>query len=277
MEEIDWLAYLDIWFPNIRRVYVAPRDQRAINAKLRARLENIGNDSNYQANFYDNLVRVIMPQMGTPREREVALKLLTFLDEEVGEFFNLVSNDNKLIEQLKRQLNNLFQINGDKYLDKVGEVASTIYLIKFLTSYTLTELEFKYEKPTRGNDSKDVDLLFTSTTDGHKQIIDILNLNLDFEKIESKPSFKKLLDHRLSNKITDKAFASPHVKDLYSAAYIQPFVWIYDIDTILKYKSFLGGIQAEHVLPLLCLRQRSDSTGHLSYDCLRVSDIESSC
>ena len=240
-----------------------------------ARLEVLESELHYEANFYDNLVRVIEPQMGTPREREVALKLLTFLNDQIGLFFNLVNNDEKLIRQLKGQLNNLFQVNGDKYLDKVGEIASTIYLIKTQTSYTLTALEFKYEASIRGRDSKDVDVLFTSKSDGHSQIVDIFNLNLNFEKIENETLFGKLLDHRLSKKIKDKEFDSDYVKGQFRIACVQPFIWIYDIATTLKYKSFLGAIQSEHILPLLCLRQRSDNSGRLTYDCVPVSEIES--
>jgi hypothetical protein len=273
MEEIDWLAYLNHWFPHIGRVYLSQREQNLINSKLKKRFETLDSGLQYQTNFYDNLVRVIQPQMGTPREREVSLKLLTFLNDQIGLFFNLVNNDDKLIKQFKGQLNNLFQINGDKYLDKVGEVASTLYLMKTLTLYTLTELEFKYEKSLKGRYSKDVDLLFTSTTDGHIRIIDIFNLTLDFKKIKNETLLKKLLDHRLSEKINDKAFTSPHVKEHFREAYIQPFIWIFDMDTVFKYKPLLNTIHAEHVLPLLCLRQRTDRAGHLFYDCIRVSEI----
>lgn len=275
MEEIDWLSYLKHWFPNIARVYVGPEEQKVINEKLRARLNTLESAFQYEVNFYDNFVRVIEPQMGTSREREVALKLLTFLNDQIGLFFNLVNNDEKLIQQLKAQLNNLFQVNGDKYLDKLGELACTIQLMKTQTSYILTALEFKYETSTKGKTSKNVDMLFTSKIDGHLLIIDIFNLSLDFKKIENEILFGKLLSYRLTRKIEEKAFDSDPVKNHFKFCCIQPFIWIFDIDTILKYKSFLENFKVEQVLPILCLRQRSTDTGNLLFDCVTISGIES--
>jgi hypothetical protein len=136
-------------------------------------------------------------------------------------------------------------------------------------------MEFKYEMAIKAKDSRDVDLLFTSKDDGRSHIIDIVNLTLDYEKIESESLLCKLLDHRFSEKINNKAFTSTHVKEHYRTASVQPFIWIYHIDTLLNYKLLLSTIRKDHVLPLLCLRQRSDSAGRLFYDCVSIADIES--
>ena len=105
-------------------------------------------------------------------------------------------------------------------------------------------------------------------------LIDVLNINLDYKKIENEDGLMKTLNHRLSKKRKEKDFDSEHVKSNFKSALIQPFIWIYDVDIIFKHIDFFKSVMIENTLPILCLRQRSNNEGKLFYDCVDLENFK---
>jgi hypothetical protein len=276
MMETTLFEYLKSNFPYIAQMYTSLDDsaQDDIYKQIRDRNSTLGEEEEYETTFYDFFPPIIYPQTETARQKEAFQKILTLLDGAIKEYFNLVQNELGLINQLKRQLGNLFRVNGDNYLDKIGELLSTNYLIKRYDNYKLKALEYEYEKEIKGKDSKDVDLILEEKETGNLILVDVYNLNLDYKKIENENGLSKLLSYRLSKKRSDKHFDSDFVRTNYHKAILQPFIWIYDIDTIFKYKKFWDSFSFVDTWPILCLRQRSNQSNELFFDCVEIANID---
>lgn len=281
--DVDWKLYLSILFPFLGAVYLSKTAMEDVNAKLALRNVNItkkielveNENVAVSTNFYDLMLRVIMPNDFSMGEYKMAHGILNCLNNSVGEYFKMVENDTALIGSIKKLLDGLFRVNGDKYLDKIGELQSIIYLMKSYGKHRLNSLEYKFERNGNYvlNDSKDADLFFVNELNGEKLLIDVLNINLDEKKIVSADLLAKLIKHRIDEKMTKKGFHSEYVKSNYGNVQLQPFMWIFDIEVIKKYKSVFSSFSSETVLPILCLRKREDVNQNISYDCVRIEDI----
>jgi len=271
------LSHLKINFPFINKVFPFTKESEfsEILNGLANRDSKLINGQRHETTFYDLLNFDVDSEIGTARERELSHKFLSLLNDSVKIFFELVNGDPTLIEQLKSQLNNLFRVNGYKYMDKIGELLSTNYLIKKYHDHKLIALEFEFEKPIRPKNSKDTDLLFRQNGTNNRCLIEIFNLNLDYEKIESEEGLAKLLNYRLGKKSREKHLDTDFVKKNFHQAVLQPFIWIFDINTINKYAEFWKRFRPKNTLPILCLRQRSDSNHKLYFDCVEVTKINS--
>lgn len=271
--EIDWNSYLKVHYPALATVYLNQSAQRKINVQLEERNKQIQKShSNYSSNFYDQFVRVINMDIGSEKEQNVAKSLLSQIDDVVRQLIQICGKNDIPISKLKEQTKGLFQVNGDKYLDKVGEVLSTHYLLTNNPQYGLLDLEFKHE-PQKGKNSRDSDLKIHDASVNIDILIDILNVNLDYTKIEDEEKLTKILNHRIGKKHEKKGYNEVITIDSYGKACIQPFIWIYDLDTIQKYLKVLESFSVYNSLPILLLRQRSDDKGSKFYDCVEVKDI----
>lgn len=275
--EVNWQAYLNIHFPNLAKVYLSERDMNEVNEQITARNDSLlrAGNGTLKTTFYDLFIRVLEPRIGTERERVSAKGLLSYLDKVVLEFFTLVQSDSILCSKLRKQLNGLFRANEDKYLDKVGELLSLVFLMKKYPHYELVALDYKFEK--EGNrinkNSADADVFFRDSLNGETILIDIFNLNLDHRKIENEKLLDKLIVERLQTKYQNKRFDTAQVKTDYTKAYLQPFIWVYDLDTITQYHDYFSNFNFNGSLSILSLRQRSDVNGNLFYDCSEVKDV----
>ncbi len=272
---INWKSYLDYHYPYISKVYLDDSDMDAVNLRIQKRNDTLNVEGHqYETTFYDLLVRVIHPEIGTSREKEVSLKILDFLNEQINAFMKLVGNNSELIKQLKKQLDNLFRVNGDKYLDKFGEIASTVFLMQKFGAENLNSLEYKFEKEIRGKNSRDVDLVFSDKISKELILIEVFNVKLDYKRIMNEEGLLKILNDKLSKKRKEKGLDSDFLTGKYKYRLLQPFIWIFDIDTIFKYNDFLRTLNIENILPILCLRQRSDNEGRIYYDCTDMINLK---
>ena len=270
------LAHLYSNFPYVAQMYsyLGESELKIINKKLQDRNNKLSAGEECEPTFYDLVLIAYYPQIGTSRQKDSYSKMLSLLNESIKEYCALVHNNLELVNQLKRQLRDLFKINGAKYLDKCGELFSAIYLIKKYTNYELKALEYKFEKEINPKESKNADLVFNERGTNNLILVDIYNLNLDCEEIENEEGLSKLLIHRLSKKRNEKRFDSDFVKNNFHRAILQPFIWIMDIDTIIKYKTFWKGFSFDNTWPILCLRQRSDQNNKIFYNCVEIANID---
>lgn len=190
------------------------------------------------------------------------------MDKLIEEFFVIVKNDANLVRQLAKQLKGLFLVYEDKYNNKIGELLSTINLVKKFASYQLESLEFKYENSSKG---KDVDVLLKEKNSGGLILVEILNINPDEDKIGGEAELLLFLNARISKKIAAKKFelARKRFEDIR----IQPFLWVYDFELVLKHKQTFESFEALDVLPVLCLRQRSTASGEITFDCIEAKNL----
>lgn len=218
--------------------------------------------------IYDLLVRIIQPLIGNERERLIANELLSFLNKKVGELLELFGDNNLLINQLKSQMADLFRDNEARYLEKIGELLSTIHLIKSHPEYQILAIGYKHETVNgkREKDSKDTDILFEHSVNKQKILVDILNISLDFQKIENEDGLNVIIRDRIGRKREQKLYDDEIILSYFSETIIQPFIWIYNADTIFRYKNAFKNITDKNTYPILLLRQQSDNKGNLYYD-----------
>lgn len=274
--DIDWSDYFNKLYPYIGSIYLSTTEMKRINESLTKRTEKLVTclPSTYPTTIYDLLMRIVTPEIGSVREKQMSAGLLKSLNETVRQFIDLVNHDGELVRQLKKQMKDLFQLNESRYLEKLGELYSTVFLIQQHKNFRLVSLEHKYEltDEVKKRDSKDADILFRNEATGGLILIDILNINLDYSKIENAEGLKKTLSKRIAGKIKSKRFDNPDLKRRYESVLIQPFVWIYDLDTIQKYQDVFQKFHGDVHTELLVMRQRSDGQ-HISYDVCKASEL----
>ena len=268
--DIDWQQHLDRQFPNLGKVYISKDKMQEVNAKLTRRNRDLEiTRANYDATFYDHFIHVIDTVGGNDRRKKIAWGLLSLLEAKVSEFSDLTGNDPVLFRQLKDQMEGLFRDNQAKYLDRVGELLSTVQLIKAFDPARPSSLKHHYmqENGMIDNKGKDADLLLIRP-DGQKVLIDILNVNLDHDRITDREGLRIVLTHRIEKKWKEKKFDEPQLHARYEQILIQPFIWVYDQDTIEQYRDLLAGFVMPQALPLLMMQQGADPTGKIVYQCL---------
>ncbi|MBL6447625.1 hypothetical protein JMN32_15005 [Fulvivirga sp. 29W222] len=272
---IEWSSHLKIHYPALAEVYLNESAETKINRQFKERNNKLLSKptTTYSTTFYDLFARVIDNRIGSARELKVAHSLLGQLNGEVQKLLDILSQNSISTNQLKGQMDGLFRLNDAKYLDKVGELLSTNYILENYDHFKLLQLEFKHERHL-GKRSKDSDLLLFDKTLNRKVLVDILNINLDHKKIESEEGLSEILSHRIENKAFDKRYTDAEVVQTFGKAVIQPFIWVYDWHTIVTYKEVLGNFSVYNSLPILLLRQRSDfQSQQIYYDCIKASDI----
>jgi len=276
MIEIDWSTYFNKLFPNIGSMYFTEREMKAVNRKLYERNKRllISEEQNPTC-IYDLMARIVHPGIGSMREKAVAIGLLTSIDGAIGKLSELLLGDTFLLSQLKKQLKDLFNDNEAKYVEKIGELFASIHLIESYPSYTLRSLEYKYERINGkiSNKGKDADLYFQGTNIENSILIDVVNISLDYKRIENDTGLETILSDRIRSKIQTKGFDDEDVIKYYEKAMIQPFLWVFDWDTILKYKNSLKKTYFSNSLPILLMTQQTDASGSLSYKCISVNEL----
>ena len=268
--DIDWQQHLDHHFPNLGKVYISKDKMQEVNAKLTRRNRDIEiTRASYNATFYDHFIQVIDTVGGNDRRKKVAWGLLSLLEAKLSEFSVLTDNDPVLFRQLKDQMEGLFWDNQAKYLDRVGELLSTVQLIKAFAPARPSSLKHHYihKNGMIDNKGKDADLLLIRP-DGQKVLIDILNVNLDHDRITDREGLRIVLTHRIEKKWKEKKFDEPLLHARYEQILIQPFIWIYDQGAIEQYRDLLADFVMPEALPLLMMQQGADPTGKIIYQCL---------
>jgi len=271
--DIDWQAYLNTYYPHLGKIFLSKNKAKEVNAKLTSRNRKLlETKEEYFTTLYDHLIRIIEPSAPNDRRTKIAHGLLGFFEAEVAAFEQLTSGAKVLFNQLKHQMEDLFWDNEAKYLDRVGELLSTVYLTRKFNPDRLSSLKHYYVFKNNKIDTKgkDADLCFIKT-DGQLVLIDIYNINLKHEMIEDEAGLAKILTDRISKKWKEKKFDDPALATRYQQIYIQPFLWLYDLETIEKYTHILAGFQFPKSLPILSIRQRSDSNENVFYDCISFS------
>jgi hypothetical protein len=267
---VDWKAYLNIHFPHLARIFLSKDYAVEMNAKLTSRNKKLqGTQADYFTTLYDHLIRIIEPTAPNDRRTKLARGLLHFLNDQVAAFDQLTSGDRVLFNQLKDQMEDLFRDNEARYLDRVGELLSTVHLIRKFAPARLSSLKHYYTLKNNKIDTKgkDADLCFIKP-DGKLVMIDIYNINLNHELIEDEAGLNKILNDRITKKWKEKKFDDPGLTTRYEHIYVQPFLWLYDLDTIEKYNNVLSAFQRPEALPVLAMRQQSDNNENVFYDCV---------
>ena len=263
-------------FPNIGSMYFTEREMKAVNKKLYERNERLLiSKQQYPTCIYDLMTRIVHPGIGSLKEKKVAVGLLTSIDGAIGKLSELMLGDTFLLSQLKKQLIDLFNDNLAKYLEKIGELLASIHLIKSYPNYTLRSLEYKYERIIGkiSSNGKDADLYFQGTDIENSILIDVVNISLDYKRIENDTGLETILSDRILSKIQTKRFDDKDVIKYYEKAIIQPFLWFFDWDTILQYKKSLKKTYFSNSLPILLKTQQTDASGNLSYLCISVDEL----
>ncbi|WP_057937863.1 hypothetical protein [Algoriphagus resistens] len=274
--EIQWSSYLKVHFPALSEIYLDTHAEKEINEQLVTRNSELLKvcPDKYTTTFYDLFVRIINTEIENDREQEISRSLLGQLNDNVERLNNILIQNKLSISQVKNYLDGLFRVNGEKYLDKVGELLSTNYILENNNNFKLLQLEYKHE-PHLGNKSKDSDLLIFDEVLKGGILVDILNVNLDHEKIEDEIGLTKILSHRIGNKYIDKRYHKIQINDSFKIGVIQPFIWVYDLCSILKYEEVFRNFTIYNSLPILLLRQKSNGQGQVYYDCIQAKDINS--
>lgn len=265
---VDWKKYIDIHFPNIGKIYLEPAQMIEVNRKLAIRNLNVEKTKgSYDTTIYDHLILVIVPGVPMTRRKNIAWSLLHFLDQMVGEFIVLTNNDADLLRQLKKQMEDLFRDNNAQYLERVGELLSTIHLIKTLAPAKATSLKHYYEIKNGRIDTngKDADLHLRDST-GKEFLIDIFNVNLDHELIETEDGLRKILTSRIRNKYLKKKFDNPVLHERYLVIKIQPFIWVYSHEKIREFRHVLAEFNMVESLPILMMEQSVNADGRIIYN-----------
>ena len=276
MIEIDWSTYFNKLFPNIGSMYFTEREMKAVNKKLDERNERLLiSGERYPTCIYDLMARIVHPGIGSTREKAVAIGLLTTIEGAIGKLSELMLGNTFLLSQLKKQLKDLFYDNEAKYLEKIGELFASIHLIESYPSYTLRSLEYKYERINgkSSNKGKDADLYFQGTSIENSILIDVVNISLDYKRIENDVGLETILSDRIRSKIHAKRFDDNDVIKYYEKAMIQPFLWVFDWETILQFKKSLKKTYFSNSLPILLMTQQTDASGNLSYKCISVNEL----
>lgn len=268
--ETDWQSYLNIHYPHLGGIFLTKDQAEEVNAKLTSRNRKLLEiKADYFTTVYDYFVRIINPSSPNDRLTKLARGILGFLNDQVAAFEQLTGNDEVLFNQLKDQMEDLFRDNEAKYLERVGELLSTVHLIGKFSLARLSSLKHYYMLKNNRIDTKgkDADLCFIQPN-GQLVMIDIVNINLKHELIEDEDGLIKILTDRVLKKWQSKKFDDPTLASRYQQIYIQPFLWLYDLETIEKFNHVLSGFQLPESLPILAMRQRSDANGNLFYDCV---------
>ena len=271
--DIDWQSHLNYHYPNLAKLYFSKGKMHEINAKLTKRnLELEKHKNSYPASFYDHFIHVIDKKGINDRRKIIANGLLNFLEQQVIEFTSLTNGDPVLFEQLKSQMEDLFWDNDAKYLDRVGELLSTNYLIKKMMPARLSSLKHYFFLKNNEIDHKgpDADLCFIQPN-GQKIIIDIFSINSDHQKIADENGLQTFFDYRINQKWISKKFDDPLLPDRYEEILIQPFLWLYDLPTIETYRTTLANLNNTKALPILILQQLSNADGKVFYKCVPMS------
>ena len=276
MIEIDWSTYFNKLFPNIGSMYFTDREMKAVNKKLDERNERLLiSGEQYPTCIYDLMARIVHPGIGSLKEKAVAVGLLTSIDNAIGKLSELVLRDVFLLSQLKKQLKDLFNDNGAKYLEKIGELFASIHLIESYPNHTLKSLEYKYERVDGkiSSKGKDADLYFKGTNIENSILIDVVNISLDYKRIENDAGLETIISDRIGSKIKAKRFDDQDVVKYYEKTMIQPFLWVFDWETILQFKKSLRKTYFSNSLPILLLTQQTDASGNLSYKRISVNEL----
>lgn len=188
------------------------------------------------------------------------LAFLQFVEEQAVQLASLVSAN--LHPTLRREMRDLFinfSAEQSKYLDKVGELAATVYLLHS-TGGQLGGIEVKLPGlPT----STDVLVVMPS---GAHEAVEFLNVHLDDDRLHTAEDLRAFLDGRVQRKIEDK------LKRAHPMGGPAPFqllliLWFRRLETLQKFAEYLvsrakpGG--NEH--PVCALQQFGDENGNVEW------------
>jgi hypothetical protein len=158
--------------------------------KINERIKASGGETiMVEANLYDMIVYA-------KKGNNQAIGLLDFLNKVFKELqSNINSNEKKLIISTLKKI--LTSLNKD-YLNFVGEIA-TLNNFKKKKIFTLEKTEAEL-----GN-GKSIDFLLSRQDNNQRQLIEIINIHINQDKVEEDPDkIKKFLNDRLANKNKDK-------------------------------------------------------------------------
>lgn len=275
---INWKSHWDTHFPNIGSVYLTTSEMNAINKKLTLRNKNLleKQPANYSPTIHDHLAKIINQNIGTEREQKIAGALLNIIDIGISEFKSLTSYNVDLFPQLKKQLKGMFHDNEAKYLEKIAELLASVYLIKNMPNVKLASLEEKFQLKNGLPDKsgKDADLLIQNQDSGETSLIDIVNIALEANRIETATGLENIIKDRIEKKWESKNFNDATLKDRYNNVQLQIFIWIYNIDIILKFKDVFLKFENNSILPFLFLVQYTDANGRIIFKCQKASEID---
>lgn len=157
--------------------------------KRTAKANENGGTWTVQATIYDIIIEV-------KKQNLEAMRFLSFFQLLLEELsMNLTAEEKKIIKKNIRDFLTRFDF---RCLDYVGELAVINNLIKSKT-YRLENVETKLAS------EKSIDFKIKKTEDGKLYLVEVLNIHLDGDKVESdEKKIKIFLNHRLTKKIESK-------------------------------------------------------------------------
>ena len=194
------------------------------------------------------------------------LAFLTFIESQAVELASRIPE--RLLPTLRREMLDLF-VNfstvQSKYLDKVGELAAMLYLLRS-TGGTLAELEMPL--PDIGT-SIDVVVEMPS---GGRIPVEFLNIHIEDDRLHSPQNLTDFLDGRVKRKVEAK------LKRGHEAGAGSPFpllliLWFQRVETLQKFAKVLIGRAAETglELPICTLQQFGNQDGYVEW---RFSSVD---
>ncbi len=189
-----------------------------------------------------------------------ALAFLQYVEDQAVQLASLIGPE--LRPTLRREMRDLFinfSAEQSKYLDKVGELAATVHLLRS-TGGQLRGIEVKLpDLPTS------LDVLVEMPT-GAQVAVEFLNVHLDDDRLHSAEDLQAFLDGRVHRKIEDK------LKKAVPAGEPPPFpllliLWFRRVETLQKFAEYLVSRASPDgkELPVCALQQFGDTHGYVEW------------
>jgi len=156
---------------------------------------------------------------------QASLAFLKFINNTATEILQKVKGDpRKQIINLCHKMIINFNDNQSQFQSFVAELAVISKLLKD-DGLTLIQVEKKLPNGKRFD--------FEVEKDGNKTLVEVFNINFDFDRMESTEKFQKLLEHRLTKKLNSKLNG---LTGTYPPFLLAPVLW----GNILELERFAG-------------------------------------
>ncbi len=166
-----------------------------ISNKYYERFKKVESDINKKGEFISE--KTIFDFWWNANEGDKAsLAFLEFINNTVTEILQKVDGDpRKQIISLCHKMIINFNDNQSQFQSYVAELAVISKLLKD-EGLRLTQVEKKLPNGKRFD--------FEVEKDGNKTLVEVFNINFNYDRIESSEKFQKLLEHRLAKKLKSK-------------------------------------------------------------------------
>lgn len=206
-------------------------------------------------------------QMGT-HEGRAGLAFLRFIEAQAVELCTLVDRD--LLPTVRREMRDLFinfNANESKYLDKVGELAASVYLLRS-TRGRLAGIEVGLPQlPTK------IDVVIDLPGSGQVPV-EYLNIHVNDARLTSPEDLHAFLDGRVRRKIEAK-LKRPHPEGTPPPFPLLLILWFQNVETLQRFAGCLMGRASNEgsELPICTLQQYGDGNGYVEWRFASVAQL----